>query len=217
MAVVSERPAVGGVILAAGGGSRFADPTHKLLTEVDGRPLVSRALAAMVGAGLPELAIVTGAADLSGLVPVGVTELVNPDWPRGQATSLAVAVAWARDRHLDAIVVGLGDQPGVVSEAWRAVAGVVSEAWRAVAGGVSEAGRGVAGVEPEMAPIVVATYGGRRGHPVRLDRSVWERLPVSGDRGAGVLMARFPELVAEVACDGDATDVDTVEDLDRWR
>lgn len=200
MAVVSERRAVGGVILAAGGGSRFADPTHKLLTEVDGRPLVERALAAMIGAGLPELAIVTGAADLSGLVPAGVTELVNPDWPNGQATSLAVAVAWARDRRLDAIVVGLGDQPGVESGAWRAVAGLE---------------RGVAPIG--VAPIVVATYGGRRGHPVRLDRSVWERLPVTGDRGAGVLMARFPELVAEVACDGDATDVDTVEDLDRWR
>jgi hypothetical protein len=29
-------------------------------------------------------------------------------------------------------------------------------------------------------------------------------------------MRRLPDLVAAVACPGDASDVDTVEDLERW-
>ena len=190
---MSASPTTGGVILAAGGGSRFANSGHKLLAEVDGRPLIGWALAAMVGSGIRDLAVVTGSVDLAPHVPAGVTEVRNERWAAGQATSLAAAVEWATTCGLDAIVVGLGDQPGLVPAAWRAVAATCDT------------------------PVAVATYGGRRGHPVRLARAVWDRLPTSGDQGAGVVMAESPELVTEVACDGDAHDVDTVEDLARWR
>ena len=54
------------------------------------------------------------------VIPEGVDVLVNPDWASGLAGSLQVAAAEARRAGLDAVVVGLGDQPLVPASAWRA-------------------------------------------------------------------------------------------------
>jgi CTP:molybdopterin cytidylyltransferase MocA len=66
------------------------------------------------------------------------------------------------------------------------------------------------------ATLAVATYGGVRGNPVLLARSLWaEAGELTGDVGARALMARHP--VTEVACDdtGSAVDVDTPADLQK--
>ncbi len=180
------------VILAAGAGTRFGGPGEKLATVVRGRPLLAWAIEPAVEAGCDEVVVVSGAADLTGLVPSDVTLLRNDEWQLGQATSLGVALDWCQRQGHTAAIVGLGDTPGLTASAWRAVA--------SAPGG----------------PIVVATYDGRRGHPVRLDATVWTLLPTSGEEGARVLMSRRPELVTEVACEGKAADIDTREDLRRW-
>jgi CTP:molybdopterin cytidylyltransferase MocA len=184
-----------GAVLAAGAGGRFrasGGEGPKQLAVVDGEALVARSVRVALAAGLDEVVVVAGAVDLSGLA-LRVPVLDNPAWERGIATSLQTAVAHARERGHEAVVVGLADQPGVTSAAWRVVAG--------------------ASAEP---PIAVATYGGRRGNPVRLSRAVWDDLPTTGDEGARELMRRRPELVQAIPCDGQSDDIDTVEDLDRW-
>jgi CTP:molybdopterin cytidylyltransferase MocA len=191
--VVNRRLAA--VVLAAGGGSRFAGPEHKLLVPFRGRPVVTWAAESAVAAAIGPTIVVTGAVALGGLLPSGVVVVDNPHWAEGQATSLAAAVDWAEDEGMDAIVVGLGDQPLVPPGAWRAVARAAVDARH---------------------PIVVASYGGMRGNPVRLGRTVWPRLPRSGDEGARAVMRERPDLVAEVPCDGEAVDIDTREDLLRW-
>lgn len=179
------------VVLAAGAGSRFAGPGHKLLAEVGGRPLVAHVLDAVIEADIGPVIVVTGAVELDDLLPDGVTAVPNPRWAEGQATSLAVGVAAADRLGADAVVVGLGDQPGIPAEAWRLVAASAS-------------------------PIAVATYDERRRNPVRLARSVWPMLPAEGDSGARDLVRARPDLVDRVACPGSPDDIDTQEDLQRW-
>lgn len=181
------------VILAAGGSTRFAAGS-KQLVELHGRPLVMHAVQAAIDAEVFEaVAVVSGAVPLDGVLPEGVVILPNPDWAAGQATSVRAGIDWAEAAGFDRVVVGLADQPGVLSEAWRSVATAAA----------SE-------------PIVMASYSGQRGNPVRLDRSIWPLLPDQGDEGARALARRRPELVGAVPCPGTMVDIDTQEDLDRW-
>ena len=190
-------PDVCGVLLAAGGGSRFASDTHKLLACIDGLEVWRRAARAAVEAGYATILVVTGAVDLQ---PTADEQrryrfVHNPEWAAGQATSLQVAVTQAAALGARCVVVGLADQPFVTAEAWRRVALA----------------------DPE-APIVVATYDGVRGpNPVRLAKAVWPLLPGDGDLGAREVIRAHPLRVTEIECVGSSADIDTLEDLERWK
>jgi len=178
-----------GVLLAAGSGSRFGDPTHKLLADLRGRPVYRWALDAVLGAGFDHVIVVTGAAALD--LPANVHATHNERFADGQATSLHAGVQAATELGADVIVVGLADQPFVTTEAWRAVAA-------------------------SSATIAVATYAGQRANPVLFRRSIWSQLPSEGDQGGRSLIDLRPELVSEVPCSGSFADIDTMEDLQQW-
>jgi CTP:molybdopterin cytidylyltransferase MocA len=187
------------VILAAGSGRRFNQgesgtrPGDKLLSVVRGRALVNWAIVPALEAGFDEVVVVGGAVDLRSVVPESVTVLQNDRWPNGQATSLRVALEWCGSRGHVSAVIGLGDMPGLTARAWRAVA------------------------DAPLGPVVFATYQGRRAHPVRLDAEIWSMLPSDGDEGARALVRQRPDLAHDVACDGVPSDIDTPDDLQRWR
>lgn len=183
--------AIAGVVLAAGSGTRFEGATHKLLAEVAGIPIVVKAVEAALSAGFDQLYVTSGAADLGRVLPEAVTLIEVPDWKLGQARSLACALGQAAVDGHAAVVVGLGDQPFVPASAWRTVG----------------ASRG---------KIVMASFDGQRRPPVKLESSVWDLMPVTGDFGARHLIEQRPDLVSTVACVGNPVDIDTTEDLERW-
>jgi CTP:molybdopterin cytidylyltransferase MocA len=186
------------VVLAAGAGTRFGGPGHKLDADLDGIAIADRAVGAAVEADIGPVMVITGAnrpvlPSLLDAIADGRVVLVdNPRWAAGQSTSLQVAIAEARRRHAHAVVVGLADQPFVTAEAWRSVA---SSTW----------------------PIAVADYPEGRRNPVRLHHSVWSLLPTSGDHGARDLIRLRPGLVEPVPCTGSPADIDTEEDLHSWQ
>ena len=190
---------IGSVLLAAGGGSRFKAagtlPGHKL-TQVgaDGRTVVEHAYQAMHrGTPLHRVRlVVSGAVELPDL-PLG-TVIYNEDWASGQSSSVWAALSVAENLDLDAVVIGLGDQPSIDPGAWEAVTHALREG----------------------AKIAVATYSGKRSNPVGLAREVWPLLPNDADEGARTVMRLHPHLVTEVACSGNPADIDSPEDLHRW-
>jgi CTP:molybdopterin cytidylyltransferase MocA len=124
----------------------------------------------------------------------GVAAIVTNDAPaRGISSSLQVALrALEADESVEAVVVGLADQPFVGPDAYRRVAAVLADG----------------------SQLAVATYGGVRGNPVLIGRAHWDEvLALEGDEGARVLLRRHGAV--EVPCDGtgEPTDVDTPEDL----
>ena len=182
---------VGGLVLAAGGSERFGAP--KQLAELDGRPLLEHVLISMSKAPLDRVVVVLGshADEVRKGVPLhGAEPVVCAGWREGLGASLRAGAAALEG--CDAIVIALGDQPRLSSDA---VARVVAQ-------------RG----NDEQA--VRATYNGVPGHPVLLERIVLDRVrTLRGDTGARDLLHGVP--LREVACDGlgSPADVDTPEAL----
>ncbi|MEO9139750.1 MAG: NTP transferase domain-containing protein, partial [Jatrophihabitans sp.] len=157
---------------------------------LDGVRLIDRAVLACREAGCyPVHAVVRPGVD----VP-GARVVVNPEPERGMRSSLEIGVAAAGDAA--AVAVLLVDAPGIGAQA---VADTM-HAWTP--------GR-----------IAVATYAGRRGHPIVMAPSQWRAaLELAGpDEGARRYLQTHPDLVDEVDVDGDPSDLDTPDDLARWQ
>lgn len=163
--------------------------TPKAEIVVAGERLVDRAVRVLRDGGCPEVIAVTRA----GVDVPGARLVVNPAPQRGMRSSLELAVDAAGSAA--AVAVVLVDTPGVTAEAVRAACA----AWRP--------GR-----------VVVARYGGRRGHPTVMAPVLWrEALARAGaDEGARALLRARPELVDEVDGPGSADDLDTPDELARW-
>jgi molybdenum cofactor cytidylyltransferase len=186
---------IGGLVLAAGAGTRFGG--RKQLAELDGRPLLEHAVRAMTATPVGRVVVVLGAlveevtetVDLHGAEPCTCER-----WDEGQAASLACGLAELAD--CEAVVVTLGDQPRMSPDAIRRVINA----------------------RDGEAAAVRATYFGAPGHPVLLERELFESFRnVSGDHGARNLLLSVQ--VRDVPCDdiGGGEDVDTPAELDALR
>ena len=182
---------VAGVVLAAGAGRRFGGA--KAVALVAGERLVDRAVRLLADGGCQPVVVVAGATPLE--VP-GALVVENPRWRTGMSTSLQVGLASVSG--VDAAILITVDAPWLGPESVRRLRA-------AHAAG---------------ATVAVATYAGRRGHPVLLAQAHFSAAAraAEGDVGARAFLAAHPELVTPVPCDGTGypDDVDTPEDLAAW-
>ena len=149
------------------------------------RLLLPAVLERVRAAGLDEIVVVLGAHSAE----TGARVVECPDWERGPGASLRCGLA-ALSPATEAAVVVLADGPDLAPEA---IARVVA-AWR-----------------HHDAPLVAATYGDARGHPLVLARSGWSDVPDEGLRGRAALLVPCDDL-------GFPGDVDEPADLpERFR
>ncbi|HST20747.1 MAG TPA: NTP transferase domain-containing protein, partial [Blastocatellia bacterium] len=118
-----------------------------------------------------------------------------PVFGEGCASSYRAGIT-ATNPDSDAIMIILGDQPGVESEIINGVA----EKWRQGDG-----------------QIVLASYQGRKGHPMLFAKPLFDKLiGLHGDKAAWKLVDRNPDLLREVSFDRPfPEDIDTQEDFER--
>ncbi len=182
-------------ILAAGRAERFGG--GKVLADLGGVSLVRRAVDTAMASGLRPVVAVVGprAGPVEAVLPAGVDVVQAYAARLGIAHSLRALVrALTGWRQVDAVCVGLADQPFVGPDAYRRLAAAY------------DAG----------AAFAVATYEGQRHNPVLIGRQHWPAvLRLRGDVGARSLMSVVD--VTDVECDGTGRpdDVDTAEDLAR--
>ena len=177
-----------GIVLAAGAGRRFGRP--KALVEYQGERLVDRAVRLLRDGGCDPVLVVSGAAPLT---VAGATVAENPGWDEGMGSSVRVGLAAASGA--DAAVLVPVDTPFLG------------------AGSV----RRLIDAHHDGAEVAVATYGGKRGHPVLIAARHWDavRAGAVGDVGARAFLREHPAVITAVPCDdtGRPDDVDTPDAL----
>jgi len=185
---------IAAVVLAAGRATRFGDV--KVLAPLDGRPLLQHVLDAAAAAALDEVIVVLG--DEADEVEAAIRwrserRVRNPAPASGLSTSLWIGLQ-ALPPDVDAALILLGDQPLVRAYVIRQLV--------------------LAGAGTERSIVVPRYAVSGSMNPVLLRRAAWNLAGgLTGDRGMGPLIGAHPELVLDVAVDGDNPDVDTPADL----
>lgn len=193
----NDQPRVAGIVLAAGSSSRYGD-RNKLLETVAGQSLIRRSVLPYVHSKLdPVLVVVGHDADsvAAALEDLPVRTVANPDYDLGQSTSVRRGVEALEGTDPDAVLIGLGDMPGIHTD-------VLNRIIEAYASGSDR-------------KIIVPYHGGDRGNPVLFDREYFGALQsVQGDKGGRELLLEEPVHRIDVGDPSILRDVDRPEDLD---
>ena len=184
------RPTI--VVPAAGRGSRFGGPQHKLEQPFDGSTVLGPTLRHAIETQLPVVVVTTAALAplVAGLLATrDIVVLSAGEAARGMGYSIAAGVA--ERSGASGWIVLPGDMPLLRPETLLAVATAL-----------------------EQHPVVYAQHRGRRGHPVAFAAELYsELILLDGDDGARRVLARYPSLGLEVDDPGVLLDVDTPSDL----
>jgi len=194
------------VVLAAGKSSRMGRTKALLPLGSSGETFLQRIVRVLCEGGADAVVVVTGgdAAAVRGSLPrddARISAVENPRYEEGQLSSLLVGLAAVEQRYdnPEAVMMTLVDLPLISEATVRAV----REAFLANPG----------------APLVRPRRGGRYGHPVIFNRSIFGELRrADPSKGAKpVVHAHAAEEVnVDVDDEGTFIDIDTPEDYERF-
>jgi molybdenum cofactor cytidylyltransferase len=185
------RPTI--VVPAAGSGSRFGGPLHKLEQPFEGSTVLGTTLRHAIQTQLPVVVVTTAALAARAcsvlawhdIVVIGAGEAA-----RGMGYTIAHGIT--ERSGAEGWIVLPGDMPLVRPESILAVAAAL-----------------------DQHPVAYAQYRGRRGHPVAFAAELYsELIQLSGDDGARRVVARYPAHGQDVDDPGVLLDIDTTADLE---
>ncbi len=182
---------VAGVILAAGGSSRFGE--IKQLLPWKNKNIINTVVETAALAGLDPILVVLGAN--AGLIQASLDNetiqvVTNPDWDKGQSTSLKAGVTAIR-HTVDGVLFLLCDQPHLTVNLVNAV---VEEGLRS-------------------GKVVTPIIDDRRANPVYFPASCFPLFDtLEGDAGGRQIIPACPHTTLPWLDDWMARDIDTPED-----
>ncbi len=182
---------VAGVILAAGGSSRFGE--IKQLLPWKNKNIINTVVETAALAGLDPILVVLGAN--AGLIQASLDNetiqvVTNPDWDKGQSTSLKAGVTAIR-HTVDGVLFLLCDQPHLTV---NLVDAVVEEGLRS-------------------GKVVTPIIDDRRANPVYFPASCFPLFDtLEGDAGGRQIIPACPHTTLPWLDDWMARDIDTPED-----
>lgn len=173
-----------GLLLAAGSSRRFG-AEDKLLAPLHDHPLITYAAEAMQGTELDrKIAVISNPAVRPYLDGFEIVEIE----PSEQSDSIRAGVIAAGD--CDRLLIALADMPGITSDLLKRIFDATTEDYPSAS---SDNG-------PPMPPACFPT------------KWLPRLLELNGDRGAGSLLRKLPEM-AQIQAPGMLQDIDTIDQL----
>jgi len=190
-----------GIVLAAGTSSRFGK--IKQLQTIKGKPLIEWVLDACLGSQLERVFLVLGYKHkeilrvLAGKIRhTGLDIVINPDYGKGQSTSLRAGIKAVKDDFPSAMFV-LGDQPLIDAQTLNLL---------------------IKRFRSSEKNICVPFYDDKRGNPVIFSNKYYAGISgIQGDEGARRIIDNNPDQVLRVVLSRPSFfyDVDIPEDLEQ--
>jgi molybdenum cofactor cytidylyltransferase len=175
--LIARKKTIAGIILAAGGASRFGKA--KQLNTWREKTYTENVVIAAQQAGLSPIIVVTGYQHevLENILKMYPAQVVhNPDWQQGQSTSMKTGLKFL-EKHTQGAIFLMADQPQVSIRLIRALMEQAYLTDRQVIG-----------------PMI----DGKRSTPKYFDRSVFpELMAVSGDQGGRSILSPSPPFFVE--------------------
>lgn len=183
---------LGAILMASGAGRRFGG--NKLLREVEGVPLYRRAMNALAGAGLDQVAVCSPYTEiLSAGENYGFLPLFNTGAAEGISASIRLGMTAMEG--MDGVLFAVCDQPFLTTNSMIRLLNTFQESKTA---------------------ICALSWQGQKGNPVVFPADLFGELSaLTGDTGGGAVIRRHPDrlVLVEAFSPKELSDVDKPEDL----